>query len=216
MKALKFIKKLNGSSLIAAVMAISIASSGLLSFIGSRKHLENSLIRLHILAASDSEIDQQLKLKVRDAVLASSDELFLPYSTSEQAKSDLSDKLDKIKEIADETLANAGSSDTVRCEITDMVIDRRSYGDMTVPAGSYTALRITIGSGEGKNWWCVMYPPLCVPCAAADMTEEEILEKYGGELTDEDILMLTESGEYKPRLYIAELIEKLTNQYSSQ
>ena len=78
-------------------------------------------------------------------------------------------------------------------------------GDMIFPAGEYEALKVNLGKSAGKNWWCVMYPPLCVPCAGVDMTDEEIMEKYGGELTDEDIELLTEEG-YKPRLYIAELI----------
>ena len=154
------------SAVIAAIMAISLLISGIFTAVSSEKHIEESLVRLHILANSDSELDQQLKLRVRDAVLASSDELFEPYSSSEEAE---------------------------------------EYGEYTVPAGRYTALRITIGEGKGHNWWCVMYPPLCVPCAGVDMTDEEIMEKYGGELTDEDIELLTEEG-YKPRLYIAELI----------
>ena len=199
---------LSDSLVIAGIMAVSLLVSGIFTAVSAEKHIERSLVRLHILANSDSELDQQLKLKVRDAVLESSEELFTPYSSSAEAEEQLASSLDRIKEIADQTLAENGSSDRVVCEITQMDIDRREYGEYTVPAGEYTALRITIGSGEGHNWWCVMYPPLCVPCAGVDMTDEEIIEKYGGELTDEDIMLLTEEG-YKPRLYIAELISKL-------
>lgn len=198
---------LSDSLVIAGIMAVSLLVSGIFTAVSAEKHIEKSLVRLHILANSDSELDQQLKLKVRDAVLESSEELFAPYSSSAEAEEQLASSLDRIKEIADRTLAENGSSDRVVCEITQMDIDRREYGEYTVPAGEYTALRITIGSGEGHNWWCVMYPPLCVPCAGVDMTDEEIIEKYGGELTDEDIMLLTEEG-YKPRLYIAELISK--------
>lgn len=196
------------SAVIAAVMAISLLVSGIFAAVSSEKHIENSLVRLHILANSDSETDQQLKLMVRDAVLASSEELFAPYSSSEEAEEALSAQLDRIKTIADNTLEENGCCDKTVCEMTSMDIDRREYGDYTVPAGRYTALRITIGEGKGHNWWCVMYPPLCVPCAGVDMTDEEIMEKYGGELTDEDIELLTEEG-YKPKLYIAELIGRL-------
>lgn len=196
------------SAVIAAVMAISLLVSGIFAAVSSEKHIENSLVRLHILANSDSETDQQLKLMVRDAVLASSEELFAPYSSSEEAEEALSAQLDRIKAIADNTLEENGCGDRTVCEMTSMDIDRREYGDYTVPAGRYTALRITIGEGKGHNWWCVMYPPLCVPCAGVDMTDEEIMEKYGGELTDEDIELLTEEG-YKPKLYIAELIGRL-------
>lgn len=196
------------SAVIAAVMAISLLVSGIFAAVSSERHIENSLVRLHILANSDSETDQQLKLMVRDAVLASSEELFAPYSSSEEAEEALSAQLDRIKAIADNTLEENGCGDRTVCEMTSMDIDRREYGDYTVPAGRYTALRITIGEGKGHNWWCVMYPPLCVPCAGVDMTDEEIMEKYGGELTDEDIELLTEEG-YKPKLYIAELIGRL-------
>lgn len=196
------------SAVIAAVMAISLLVSGIFAAVSSERHIENSLVRLHILANSDSETDQQLKLMVRDAVLASSEELFAPYSSSEEAEEALSAQLDRIKAIADNTLEENGCGDRTVCEMTSMDIDRREYGNYTVPAGRYTALRITIGEGKGHNWWCVMYPPLCVPCAGVDMTDEEIMEKYGGELTDEDIELLTEEG-YKPKLYIAELIGRL-------
>ena len=130
-------------------------------------------------------------------------------SSSEEATAALSEQLDKIKQIADDTLAANGSEDTVSCEICEMTFDRRIYNDFAVPAGNYTALRIKIGSGEGHNWWCVMYPPLCVPCAGATLTDEEIMEKYGGELSEEDIMMLTEESDYEARLYIAELFEKI-------
>lgn len=205
--------KISTTTLIAAAMAFSLAASGIITAVSAEKHIENSLVRLHILADSDSPEDQELKIKVRDALLAASDELFEPYSTKKEAEQSLSEKMDRIKEIANCTLAENGSSDTVTCELTQMPFDTRYYDDYTVPAGNYTALRIKIGSGKGKNWWCVMYPPLCVPCASAKMTDEEILEKYGRELSDEDIRLLTESENYEARLYIAEVIEKLLDKF---
>ncbi|MBP1545912.1 MAG: stage II sporulation protein R [Oscillospiraceae bacterium] len=202
-------KYISDTALIAAAMAVSLFITGIISAADSEKRLEENLVRLHILADSDSEEDQRLKLLVRDAVLESSEELFEPYQTSAQAEMSLSQKLDRIKEIADDTLAANGSPDTVTCELTEMPFDRREYNSFAVPAGTYTALRITIGSGEGHNWWCVMYPPLCVPCAGADMTDEEIIEKYGRELSEEELLLMSEEADYEARLYIAELIEKL-------
>lgn len=97
------------SAVIAAIMAISLLISGIFTEVSSEKHIEESLVRLHILANSDSELDQQLKLRVRDAVLASSDELFEPYSSSEEAEEALSGQLDKIKAIADSTLAETAA-----------------------------------------------------------------------------------------------------------
>lgn len=212
---MKKLPKFSTTTLIAAAMTFSLLASGIITAVTAEKHVESSLVRLHILADSDSEEDQLLKLKVRDAVLAASDEIFEPYSTSEDALLSLYNNMDRIKEIADSTLAECGSTDTVTCELTRMPFDTRYYDELTVPAGEYTALRITIGSGQGKNWWCVMYPPLCIPCAAAQMSDEEIMEKYGGELTDEDILLLTCEEDYEARLYIAEVIKKLLDSLSN-
>ena len=174
------------SVVIAAIMAISLLISGIFTAVSSEKHIEESLVRLHILANSDSELDQQLKLRVRDAVLASSDELFEPYSSSEEAEEALSGQLDKIKAIADSTLAENGCDDRTVCEITSMDIDRREYGEYTVPAGRYTALRITIGEGKGHNWWCVMYPTLCFVDSTYQIVPGESKEKLKKCLTEEE------------------------------
>ena len=174
------------SAVIAAIMAISLLISGIFTAVSSEKHIEESLVRLHILANSDSELAQQLKLRVRDAVLASSDELFEPYSSSEEAEEALSGQLDKIKAIADSTLAENGCDDRTVCEITSMDIDRREYGEYTVPAGRYTALRITIGEGKGHNWWCVMYPTLCFVDSTYQIVPGESKEKLKKCLTEEE------------------------------
>lgn len=201
-------KYISDTALIGAAMAVSLFLTSLISAFITEKNLEKDIVRLHIIAASDSDYDQRLKLKVRDAVLSSSGELFGKYSSSEEAKERIAACLDSIKETAEKTLRENGCGDSVSCEITQMRFDRREYEDFAVPAGNYTALRITIGEGEGHNWWCVMYPPLCVPCAARDMTEEEFEEKYGS-LTEEEYLMLCEESDYEARLYIAEVIKKL-------
>ena len=123
----------------------------------------------------------------------------MPYSSSEEATAALSEQLDKIKQIADDTLAANGSEDTVSCEICEMTFDRRIYNDFAVPAGNYTALRIKIGSGEGHNWWCVMYPPLCLPGA------ENALQKYG-----ENAKFVT-GDEFEIRFAFLEWLESLKN-----
>ncbi|MGN1090687.1 MAG: stage II sporulation protein R [Huintestinicola sp.] len=198
--------KLSATALMAAAMTLSLFGSGVISAFTAHKHLESSIIRLHILAASDSEEDQNIKLKVRDAILSASDELFVPYSTSDEAERSLREGMDRIKEIADGVLESEGCSERASCEMERICFDRRIYDGFTVPEGCYTALRVKIGSGEGRNWWCVMYPPLCVPCAGAD---EEILEKYGGELTEDDLKLLTENEDFEARFFFIELIKKL-------
>lgn len=200
-------KQLSQTALISLAMVFALLLSGIITAAQTRRHVEDSLVRLHILADSDSEEDQALKLMVRDALLQHSDELFAPYQSHDEAVISLEKNMDRIKEIADDTLAANGSTDTVSCEIEHIQFDTRVYDGFTVPEGDYTALRIKIGSGEGHNWWCVMYPPLCVPCAGG--IDEEIIEKYGTELTDEDIILLTECGDFEIRLYFVDKIKEL-------
>lgn len=196
------------TTVIGIAMALGLLISGIFSAAQAKADLQNDIVRLHILADSDSEEAQELKIAVRDALLAASPELFEPYSTAEEAERSLSLHLGDIEEIAENTLREKGCGDDVHCELEMIPFDERVYGRFTVPAGEYTALRVVIGSGEGHNWWCVMYPPLCVPCAGVDMTDEEILEKYGCELSDEEILLITESGDFEARLYLAEVWER--------
>lgn len=194
---------------IALAMAMALLFSGAVSALECRKELTEDIVRLHILAASDSEYDQAAKLAVRDALLAASPEIFEPYSTAETARQSLAEQCSHIEEIAEEALRKRGCSYPVICSLETVPFDEREYGSYTIPAGEYTALRVVIGSGEGRNWWCVMYPPLCVPCAGVPMTDEEIIEIYGCELSDEEIALISDVGDFKARLYIADVIESL-------
>lgn len=163
-----------------AVMAAGLVLTVLISNIGSIVNggkklddLRNSVLRLHILADSDSEYDQQLKLMVRDALLERSGEIFGDADNPEDAEAMVRENIPLIIEIAEEVLAGNGCGDEVRAEITDMYFDKRVYGDITMPAGNYTALRVEIGSAQGHNWWCVMYPPLCIPAACKEQTSDD-------------------------------------------
>lgn len=152
--------------------------------------LRNSVLRLHILANSDSEHDQNLKIKVRDALLES--DIFDNADSLEMAEKIAQDNLDKIVETAENVLSENGCNLPVTAEIADVVFDERAYGDITMPSGEYRALRVKIGSAEGKNWWCVMYPPLCIP-AACDVAEDKSAEEVFSE-SELDIM-------YHPKKY---------------
>lgn len=141
--------------------------------------LRNGVLRLHILADSDSESDQNLKLKVRDALLESG--ILDGADSLESAEKTAVKKLDEIEKTAEKTLRENGCNADVSAEITEMYFDERVYGDITMPAGDYTALRVKIGSAEGHNWWCVMYPPLCVPCAVGVDDDEAVEEVFFSE-----------------------------------
>ncbi|MBQ6039604.1 MAG: stage II sporulation protein R [Oscillospiraceae bacterium] len=128
--------------------------------------LEHSVIRLHILADSDSTADQTQKLLVRDAVLQQSGR-WIPEKADFTAGCEaIKAALPQIQKTAEETLLKAGCSDSVKVSFSAADFPARSYGDLTLPAGTYQALRVEIGSAAGQNWWCVMYPALCIPAAA--------------------------------------------------
>jgi stage II sporulation protein R len=160
------------------VLAILISNIGSFVDDGLRlDRLRGSVLRLHIIANSDSAEDQRLKLCVRDALLAEGPKLFGEALTEKEAEFLAEENLPEIRRIAEETLRREGYSQPVEAEITDMDFTERVYGDITMPAGRYRALRITIGEAEGHNWWCVMYPPLCIPAACrvtADTSQEEL------------------------------------------
>lgn len=130
---------------------------------GEEAQVYDSLIRLHILANSDSTSDQALKLKVRDAILAA--EVFGNAETVEEAEAQSLAAAEKGVEIANAVLAAEGAPyrATLRYGVEDY--PTRQYGDLTLPAGKYRSLRIVLGKGEGQNWWCVLFPPLCTGAA---------------------------------------------------
>lgn len=129
--------------------------------------IRENTVRLHIVANSDSPEDQALKLQVRDAVLARSDELFGDLEDKEDALDAIREKLPAIEEAAEAALRENGCQEPVRAGVTNLYFDIKRYGDRAIlPAGEYDALQLVIGEGQGHNWWCVMFPPLCVPTAS--------------------------------------------------
>ena len=152
----------------------------LLSFLPFERQCRNiseDVLRVHILADSDSEHDQNVKLVVRDAVLEYTDSLYDNVSSKEEAVRLTEDNLDAIIKSAEDSLRDIGEYKKITAEITDMDFTTRFYDDITMPSGNYTALRIKIGSGKGKNWWCVMYPSLCLYTSSDKNSLEQKLEE---------------------------------------
>lgn len=137
-----------------------------LPFFNSCEELTEDVLRVHILANSDSAADQSLKLGVRDRVLEECSDLYDGCIGKEEAIEITKAHLGEIEEIAAEEIDRRGFDYPVTAEIGEMYFNTRYYDDFTMPAGRYDALRLTIGSGEGQNWWCVMYPSLCVGAAS--------------------------------------------------
>ena len=136
--------------------------------------LPEQVLRLHVVAASDTQEDQALKLAVRDAVLAVAAELCEGADTPFAMQSALCTHMERLQAAAEETLRAAGNKDTVRVFFTDMAFPVCEYGGVTLPAGEYRALRVVIGAGEGHNWWCMLFPSLCLPCGQGVSMEDTL------------------------------------------
>ena len=131
--------------------------------IADRQRLNEELIRLHVVANSDRVEDQELKLLVRDAIITSLRQALADVRDTEQAKEYLQENLPMLHELANKTLDAAGSAQQAVVTLCREGFPTRQYNTFSLPAGIYEALRVTIGDGAGKNWWCVVFPSLCVP-----------------------------------------------------
>ena len=141
-------------------------------FTASAGTVKEDVVRLHILANSNSEIDQEVKLKVRDALLETNASILSDSVTKENAKEHFESSKEILLKTAKKTLKENGFNYNVKITLQEEYFNTRTYGNLTFPAGQYTALKVVLGNGEGKNWWCVMFPPLCVPAADGLETNE--------------------------------------------
>lgn len=160
----------------------------------------NSTVRLHILAASDSDEDQRVKLLVRDAVV----EHISAYDakTKEEALVLISADKDKICQIAEDVLTQNGMAQPVSMEIGKEQYPIRYYEDFSLPAGEYTSVKIIIGEGKGQNWWCVLFPPMCTSYAIKGEGEDYI---NVGLSKDQYDLITGADGEYKVKFKLLEI-----------
>lgn len=186
----------------ACVAFILTVLYSIVPFQADCQKIATEVFRLHILANSDSQEDQALKLKVRDRVLDYSQTLFASVKTKEEAEQLAAQHLDTVKAIAQEEVIKCGYSYPVSAEITKMHFDTRYYEDFTLPAGQYDAMRLIIGSGEGHNWWCVMFPSLCV-------SSPESRDDKAKETLSDSEYEIVKSDEREYRFFIVELFEKI-------
>lgn len=169
----------------------------------------DSVIRLHVLANSDSDEDQQLKLLVRDEVLATTSVLLKDVKTREEAAVVLRDRLGEIRAVAERVLRQQGSEYAVAVSLGQETYPTREYEQLAFPAGEYLSLRVMIGEAEGQNWWCVLFPPLCLSAATTKAEAEEAFLAAG--LTEAQYRIITDSenGKYRLRFKILEMAGKL-------
>jgi len=200
MKRMALISKLDLAVLLGVAVSVLLAN---IAVFGQECTLVRSdVVRLHIMADSDREADQAVKLRVRDRILADVGDVFAGPHSQQDAKKTAKAHLDEIKAAAEAELAACGVDAPVRVELCNMYFTTRQYEQLFLPAGNYDAVRVTIGSGNGKNWWCVMYPPICVPAANAETREFLDESAEMGE-----ILELNNEPLFKPKLAIVELFE---------
>lgn len=145
--------------------AVAILTSGFAHFTENCETAQNEFFRLHIMANSDSDEDQSLKYDLRDYLLNDLGVIFDECENSKEAEHIAKEKLLYINEKAQEFISSKGFDYKVSCEVCNMYFTTRNYGNTTLPAGNYSALRLVIGEGAGHNWWCVLFPPLCLPAA---------------------------------------------------
>lgn len=196
----KYMKRIG----ICLIVAVLFWTGGL---IADKQTLRRELVRLHVVAASDSPEDQQLKLRVKDAIVESLQDDLAKLEDAEEAKTYLQENLPKIEALANRVLEEAGCTDTAQASLAVEAFATRVYETFMLPSGMYEALRIIIGEGEGQNWWCVAFPSLCFAATAEGFEEAA---SCGG-FTDELIDTLEGKDGYEIRFYLLDLLGRIEN-----
>ena len=173
--------------------------------------ISNSVFRLHVIANSDSDEDQALKYKVRDKVLEYMNEIAKDCTSKEDVIILAYEYQDKFKEIAENVIKENGYDYDVNIKIGNFEFPTKYYGDISLPAGYYDALRIEIGKAEGQNWWCVMFPPLCFVDVTSGVVPDESKQIMQDNLGDEEYKLISdnESSDIKFKFSIVEFFKNI-------
>lgn len=190
-------KWLNFSLVFGVIAAILISN---ISFTNSCKEMYENIIRIRIIANSDTAEDQALKLNIRDAVLESSKEVFNGVKDYNDAEKIAAENIENFKETAQKIVNENGFNYNVDLKIKDEFFDTREYDDFTLPAGTYKSLVFTVGEGSGQNWWCVMFPEVCVGGCSGRLNDS---------LTDESANIAYNSDKYVVKFKTVEIFENI-------
>lgn len=180
--------------ILAATIMLVIAGGRLYSDSEERqlqKGIASNIIRFHVRAESDSKEDQWLKLQVKEAVLAYISPVLSKSQSVDESRQLLYNESENIRDVAAATLRSLGDESDVNVYFENCYFPMKTYGDMTFPPGEYEAFRVDIGEAQGKNWWCVLYPPLCFVDAVYGEVPEESKEELKGVLTEEEYSMVS-------------------------
>ncbi len=198
-----FYKRILTLAIFAAILLLVV---GLLPVHGEEE-IYDKVVRLHVLANSDSEEDQAVKLKVRDAILALTVPLLQNCETKEEAVALLEENQTLFVEAAKAVLQEEGFDDTVSIEMGLEEYPTRTYDSLCFPAGEYISMRVSLGTGEGQNWWCCLFPPLCLGAATVrDEDAEDACISVGFTPTQYKIITESDKPVYRARFKILELL----------
>lgn len=172
--------------------------------------IQNSVFRLHVIANSDSKEDQNLKYKVRDALIEYMNSISKDVSSKEEAIRIANENKDKFYNIAKKVISDNGFNYNINIEIGNFSFPTKTYGDISLPSGFYDALRVEIGEASGQNWWCVMFPSLCFVDVSEGIVPEESKEELQSSMQEEEYnLISSDTLEFKLKFKLVELFENV-------
>lgn len=197
--------------IVLFIVSLSFILCGIAEGFMTADNVRNDCLRLHIPANSDSSEDQSVKLKVRDEILKTAEALFNNCGSAEEARKIILDNKALLEETADKILKENGFDYSSSLSVEKEFFETRSYDNVTLPAGEYTACKITLGEGKGQNWWCVMFPGICLPAASGDSSDEvyAVFGTRGGDF-------VTGKSGYKIKFRIVEIVEELLQSSNKQ
>lgn len=203
---------INKTRFFALFFTLILLFTLILSYsLSTGKDISNAVVRLHIIANSNSESDQAMKLKVRDRITKDTAHLFKNITDSHEALAVAEKNAEYIRQSALSELKNLGCDLPVKVSIGEDMFPTKFYGDVSLPAGRYNAVRIEIGEAVGENWWCVMYPPLCFTDGTIALSEDA-KTKLKSTLTETEYELVTKNGKSVPveiRFRLVEMFQKL-------
>ncbi len=197
--------------LLLSLLAIFVFFSAYSYVTAVSKNISDSVFRLHVIANSDSDEDQALKLKVRDKLLEYMNSLCANTSSKEDAMRIANEHIDDFSKIAKDVISENGYDYDVEISVGECDFPTKNYGDVSLPAGIYDALRVKIGSANGHNWWCVMFPPLCFVDVSSGIVPEESKELLEDTMSDEEFDLITESDNNSEMNFKFKLVELFEN-----
>ncbi len=196
-------KRIRISLLFGLICAILLSMT---QFSALCDDLRENVLRLHIIANSDSKADQDLKLKIRDEILRETGNVFLDAKTLTQAESETKKSLTKFEKIANRVIKQNGFNYKAQVSLGDCFFETRNYETFSLPAGTYRSLIIKLGEAKGENWWCVIFPTVCIPAAIKGNLRETV--------SSESANIAENSERYIIKFKAVEIYEKIKSKFS--